>query len=492
MDANEASAEELLALVEEIQRQTGSLDDVPPDLAQLLRRVKKEQGKPVEDIPSEEIIPRPGFVVKTSDASGAKVFINMCGHDKVAAPGNWQGLQVPEEVQAALDNVDSLTDAQQESLRFPLSMTPPQPDVDKKGAACTTFDCCLNEDVIKTAALHRGLKLFIIELAINWIAHKHKMQASQQPQCVTHTASDVQACRQPSRCVAAMTRPVSRRAVATCDSSDLQLDPKFKLPKMRYKGGDKVLPQRIRLDRKRLVTEVADVPEPPVFPLLTKKVAPGKLESLSNGGARTAATSAPRSAPATEAAAAAAPAEKGAGNLNGSVVPDKTASKPGIANKAAAPSPRLLGSPEFHGRPVQTISLSVELPAELCASHLTDRDWPMGSAGPGKSEHQQGSGQQGAGPGASCLARAVRVEVCAERVLVGAPGCAELVVQLPVAVDDQGAEVRLDVSSRPLPTLLLRLKPLLLDQLIARAQAQIPHSFGQLGLKTSMALELEP
>ncbi|GFH15721.1 PIH1 domain-containing protein [Haematococcus lacustris] len=60
MDANEASAEELLALVEEIQRQTGSLDDVPPDLAQLLRRVKKEQGKPVEDIPSEEIIPRPG------------------------------------------------------------------------------------------------------------------------------------------------------------------------------------------------------------------------------------------------------------------------------------------------------------------------------------------------------------------------------------------------------------------------------------------------
>ncbi|KAL6763572.1 pre-RNA processing PIH1/Nop17-domain-containing protein, partial [Haematococcus lacustris] len=446
MDANEASAEELLALVEEIQRQTGSLDDVPPDLAQLLRRVKKEQGKPVEDIPSEEIIPRPGFVVKTSDASGAKVFINMCGHDKVAAPGNWQGLQVPEEVQAALDNVDSLTDAQQESLRFPLSMTPPQPDVDKKGAACTTFDCCLNEDVIKTAALHRGLKLFIIELAINWIAHKHKMQ----------------------------------------------LDPKFKLPKMRYKGGDKVLPQRIRLDRKRLVTEVADVPEPPVFPLLTKKVAPGKLESLSNGGARTAATSTPRSAPATEAAAAAAPAENGAGNLNGSVVPDKTASKPGIADKAAAPSPRLLGSPEFHGRPVQTISLLVELPAVLCASHLTDRDWPMGSAGPGKAEHQQGSGQAGAGPGASCLARAVRVEVCAERVLVGAPGCAELVVQLPVAVDDQGAEVRLDVSSRPLPTLLLRLKPLLLDQLIARAQAQVPHSFGQLGLKTSMALELEP
>ncbi|GFH17954.1 PIH1 domain-containing protein [Haematococcus lacustris] len=53
------------------------------------------------------------FVVKTSDASGAKVFINMCGHDKVAAPGNWQGLQVPEEVQAALDNVDSLTDAQE-------------------------------------------------------------------------------------------------------------------------------------------------------------------------------------------------------------------------------------------------------------------------------------------------------------------------------------------------------------------------------------------
>lgn len=36
-----------------------------------------------------------------------------------------------------------------ETLRFPLSMTPARSDTDKKGEPCTTFDCCLNMDVIK-------------------------------------------------------------------------------------------------------------------------------------------------------------------------------------------------------------------------------------------------------------------------------------------------------------------------------------------------------
>lgn len=35
------------------------------------------------------------FVVKTQDLeSGRKVFINLCGHSKVAAPGNWSGEEV--------------------------------------------------------------------------------------------------------------------------------------------------------------------------------------------------------------------------------------------------------------------------------------------------------------------------------------------------------------------------------------------------------------
>lgn len=52
---------------------------------------------------------------------------------------------------------------------------------------------------------------------------------------------------------------------------DVQLDPKYKLPKMRYKGNDGVTPQTMRMDTKPLVTEMRDVPEDPEFPLLTKR-----------------------------------------------------------------------------------------------------------------------------------------------------------------------------------------------------------------------------
>ena len=51
--------------------------------------------------------------MKTQDVTTQhKVFINMCGHPRVAAPGNWEGGVIPESVQNALDNVDNLTEAE--------------------------------------------------------------------------------------------------------------------------------------------------------------------------------------------------------------------------------------------------------------------------------------------------------------------------------------------------------------------------------------------
>lgn len=66
------------------------------------------------------------FVVKTNDATGRKVFINLCGSDKVAAPGNWVGGVIPDEVLEALDNTADLSEQQQNMLRFPLALGPAQ------------------------------------------------------------------------------------------------------------------------------------------------------------------------------------------------------------------------------------------------------------------------------------------------------------------------------------------------------------------------------
>jgi hypothetical protein len=114
------------------------------------------------------------FVIKTVDDKGGKVFINICGSDKVAPPGaRWVDGQVPEEVQRALDQGNEADEAAQQALRCPISLGEPRVDMDRKGEACTVFDCVFNDEVASTASKgHRQLKNFIIELALGWIQHK--------------------------------------------------------------------------------------------------------------------------------------------------------------------------------------------------------------------------------------------------------------------------------------------------------------------------------
>jgi len=395
-----------------------------PELSELLQQVKKKAGQPTDEMPTEEIIPEPGFVVKTQDEGGGKVFINMCGHQKIAAPGNWANGKVPDEVQQALDNVDNLSEAQAEMLRFPLAMSPPRPDKDKKGEACTTFDCCLNLDVVKQASVYRQLKVFLIELALSWVGHKHKME----------------------------------------------LDRKFKLPKMKYKG-ETIEPQRIRMDRKQLVTEVKEVAEDPVFPLVTKKLPAGPAKPPAAPGGAPGSTAGGSSSSSTQAGTAGATARAAAG----------AASSSGrqAGGEAGAPAFRLLGSWQTQGKPVESVSVEVEVPSTLAEQLRGASQSPeTGPASP------SGSPQ--------AALQALRVDVCGMRVYVGAPGCSELCITLPFAVKSQGAKVELDTHAQPLPVLRLQLPYQPLAEYIAEAQAQAPHEFGQVSLASATVLELEP
>lgn len=70
-------------------------------------------------------------------------------------------------------------------------------------------DCVFNLEIAREAARNRRLKQFVVELVLGWAGSKHK----------------------------------------------LQLDPKFKLPKIQYKGA-RVEAQRMRVDKKPVVLEV--------------------------------------------------------------------------------------------------------------------------------------------------------------------------------------------------------------------------------------------
>eukprot|EP01026_Neomeris_dumetosa_P014345 TRINITY_DN15190_c0_g1_i1.p2 TRINITY_DN15190_c0_g1~~TRINITY_DN15190_c0_g1_i1.p2 ORF type:complete len:244 (+),score=18.06 TRINITY_DN15190_c0_g1_i1:51-734(+) len=57
-----------------------------------------------------------------------------------------------------------------------------------------------------------------------------------------------------------------------------RLDARYKLPKMKYKG-DMLRTQRIRVDKKQLVTDMGEIAEEPEFPLLTKASTTKRLAS---------------------------------------------------------------------------------------------------------------------------------------------------------------------------------------------------------------------
>lgn len=118
-----------------------------------------------------ELTPR--FVVKTRDATGTKVFVNVCGSDFVGAPEDghdaWaQGL-MPKAVARALE-AGRRDDA---ALAFPLSCGDGRVDIDTMGQPAMVYDVVFNTAALRHAAPYKPLKRFLSELALKRVAEKH-------------------------------------------------------------------------------------------------------------------------------------------------------------------------------------------------------------------------------------------------------------------------------------------------------------------------------
>ncbi|KAL4856090.1 PIH1 domain-containing protein 1 [Chlorella vulgaris] len=191
-----------------------------------------------------EVFPEPGFVIKTVNEQGAKVFINMCGTNKLAMPPGWSKGQVPAEVKHHLESRQG--GEAPPSMRFPLSLAPPRLDKDHNGSMCMVMDCIVSSEVLACCSDYRPLKFFLIQLAL----------------------------------------------ATAAQMVGLELSPQYKLPKMRYKGEMPPPPARIRPQggpgalrqqhagsagggsgsSKRLITEVSPAAdEAPSFALLASK-----------------------------------------------------------------------------------------------------------------------------------------------------------------------------------------------------------------------------
>ncbi len=145
-----------------------------------------------------DIVPEPGFVLKTKNVkSGNKVFVNICVSKHLA--------NLSRKTQLMEDGTE------QEGINIPMSVGPPKTDKDKSGNPCLVFDMIVNPEVVTDSKEDKtgGFRHFLCEIAIQRIENKYKTE----------------------------------------------LDRRYKLPKMKYKG--KPTSQRIRKETKPAI-EVID------------------------------------------------------------------------------------------------------------------------------------------------------------------------------------------------------------------------------------------
>eukprot|EP00929_Paragymnodinium_shiwhaense_P000855 TRINITY_DN10105_c0_g1_i1.p1 TRINITY_DN10105_c0_g1~~TRINITY_DN10105_c0_g1_i1.p1 ORF type:complete len:428 (-),score=101.60 TRINITY_DN10105_c0_g1_i1:418-1701(-) len=156
------------------------------------------QGPQLNQVDAEggiTVRPDPGFVIKTRDvASGMKIFLNIVSNEHIESPH----MKSFEEIEG------------EQGCRVPLSIGTPVEDFDKKNEPCVTYDLVANPEIVKECKETPNFRDTICQLCLAAITQKYK----------------------------------------------IELDQKYKLPKMTYKG-EHVQVQRIRKQKQSQIQEVA-------------------------------------------------------------------------------------------------------------------------------------------------------------------------------------------------------------------------------------------
>jgi hypothetical protein len=103
--------------------------------------------KGATDRTSDELVPKPFFVVKTKNEKKQKVFINVCGSHKIEAPDYGHDINSPTQIDQLMATLENFQNQEgQESfapdVRFPLSCLEPNKSTDKSSPhtlACSSF-----------------------------------------------------------------------------------------------------------------------------------------------------------------------------------------------------------------------------------------------------------------------------------------------------------------------------------------------------------------
>ena len=180
---------------------------------------KEEEGEVVKeraDLDLEEITGtlKPGYVVKTKDARGRKVLVNVCGAKEVPKPARWRITEEEEEEEEEEGGDDHEINDLEKTHRFPLACSDKRVDIDRNGNACDVYDVAFNDEVVEVAA----------KAMFDIATREAKLRDTLATVCVE----------------------VVSKKCTTGGGEGNALDPKFTLPKRAFAGASLPPPMRVK------------------------------------------------------------------------------------------------------------------------------------------------------------------------------------------------------------------------------------------------------
>ena len=129
----------------------------PAELQNTLNNLKNSQNG-IDPEGGITITPEPYCCVKVQDETGQKIFLNLCGSDKVDPPKEQHILEMNN----------------QEGIRIPLSLSEKYEDFDVHGTACEVYDIIMNPSTLQKTENQPLVMGFILNLIASRLKERFK------------------------------------------------------------------------------------------------------------------------------------------------------------------------------------------------------------------------------------------------------------------------------------------------------------------------------
>ena len=129
----------------------------PAELQNTINNLKNAQNG-IDAEGGITIVPDPYCCVKVQDETGQKIFLNLCGSDKIDPPKEQHILEMNN----------------QEGIRIPLSLSEKHEDFDVHGTACEVYDIIMNPTTLQKTENQPMIMGFILSLIANRLKERFK------------------------------------------------------------------------------------------------------------------------------------------------------------------------------------------------------------------------------------------------------------------------------------------------------------------------------